>query len=311
MLTTSTSFQIEKIIALPTFVESNAMLLEKDECLWLLINQTGNKKTQIYKVFPSLIFQFISSLPIIATTAVTCGEQITVSGANSTGQPFIIGINDIGQVIWEYTFQDLKPVTWPTVSCGDKPLFAFQQTQEKIEWGYLDTKSAELISKQSFSIDTPPVKFFPLKDKLLVGWSGKKKIHFLDLNEENEEVVKMNRMYTGNYSAQQSKEGIYYGWLLGNQAHLFIQSTKSLIIIPLNNSASSTFNLVAGGSPLIWAQHYNENNYGDFEWESTLILNKDCFFSIDGYVYSVIWWGRKIVMINQSKIILLKEIKEK
>lgn len=301
------SLMIKKAIALPLAVESHAIAQEWNEELWLLINQPGRKKSQVLKVTSSHELQVISSLPIIAASVIECDQQMIITGANPNGQPIVFGINSEGEIIWKYSFSGVVPITWPLAACGDRVMLAWQQTPDKIETGLLDPKSSKLLLRDPVIVQSQPAKIFAFKDKLLVGWSEKTGIHIIKLLAEQEQVLLSNEVQADAFSVGECKEGIYFGWRIGNHAYWLLPFTKLPSRIDLGNINGGTFNLVKGGDPLIWVQKSVYGIDGDLQWTSNLISQKRNSYTVEGYVYAVLWWNQMLVIVNQSKLLFLND----
>ena len=306
MSQTTPCLQLEKMILLPVSVESHALAQKWQEDLWLLINQPGDRETQLLKITSSHRVEIIAALPILAASMTNCNQQMIVTGSNAEGRPLVIGLDAQGRLLWEYLFSGPEPTTWPVAACGPMPTIAWQQTPDKIEVGMLDMKSATLFRKPAITVGAPPAKIFSWKNKIWGVWAEKNGLHIVDLAEAIERVVLTDGIYANEFSIGQSSEGTYFGWTAGNQAYWLLPETSLPTSVVLENAAGGTFSLISGEAPLIWIQKSKEGLDGNLEWESTLVLQDTKPHILDGFVFIVSWWQQRVVVVNQSRILLLK-----
>lgn len=306
MSQTTTYLQTKKIIPLPVAVESHALAQEWGRDLWLLINQPSKQKTQLLKITSAQEVEIMAALPMMAASMTICDQQLIATGSNAAGQPLVVGLDATSQVLWEYLFTDLQPITWPVAACGSRPRIAWQQTPEKIEVALLDTTANSLLSKPTIRIQSPPVRIVSWKEKLWGVWTDKDGHHVVDLISAKDRVVSGDGVHHAEFSMGYAKGGVYFGWVTGENANLLLPKTSSLTQMNLSNASGGAFQLISGGAPLIWIQKSEQSIDEITEWKSTLIVPGAAPYSVDGYVFCVAWWRRQVAAVNQSKVILLE-----
>lgn len=298
--------QTEKIIPLPVTVESNAIALEWKEDLWILVNQPGLKNTRLLKINSSYETEIVSTLPILASSTACCEQQMIVTGSDSNGKPLALGLDSGGKPLWEFHFPDVAPVNWPVASCGDKPFLAWQGTHEKVEVGLLDIESKILLRRPVLSVPNPPVRFFAWKGNCRAGWTEKGRIIINDLMDGNKTEIGTNNIRTREYAVGQTSEGKYYGWIIGNQVFWLLPEKPLSGSVNIANASMGTLKLISGGIPLMWIQRLLQDDDKNPEWESILVIPDKKPYILNGFVFSVAWWQNKVVIVNHSKVLLLK-----
>lgn len=298
----SAHFNVEKIIALPISVETNAILLEWDEVLWVFINTVENKETFVYKVNTSLEIEKITTLPLLSTSAITSEKNIFISGADAEGNLKIIAIDDSGKIQWENSLK-IVPIIWPVMAYNGKIFIAWQEKISEIERGYLSLETKKIEKLTTILVENPPAILFPLEKTILATISESNKISIVDLL--NEKKIAENVLH--QLTIGKLEEGIFYGWQEGNKICIKHQNNKESDCIPVKNASLGNLKAISGNEATFWLQNKEMTVDGDYQWKSTIIQKNTDLFEIEGFVYSVVSWEKRFAAIKNSKLILFKK----
>lgn len=307
MSKTASYLQLEKIIPLPIHAESNALAQEWNKELWIWINQPQRKSSLLLKAKEPGQINVVAELPIMAN-AMNCHEQqMIVTGSKNKGQPYICGLDSNGQVLWDFLFSNIKPITWPVAACSSPPVIAWQETTGKIEVGLMDVQSRSILRKPTFTVDNPPARLFSWKNQIWGLWREKGKIHVIDFVKGNRQEVLTDNIYASEFSLGHSNEGNYFGWNNGNQPVWLLPKKSSATSVGLEGDSLGTIRLISGNIPLMWVQKSNVGINGNMEWESTFVLPGEKYYTVDGFVFAVAWWQQRIALVKNSAVFLLKK----
>ena len=298
----SAHFNVEKIIALPISVETNAILLGWDKTLWVFINTVENKETFVCKVNTSLEIEKITTLPLLSTTAITSEKNIFISGADAEGNPKVIAIDDSGKIQWKNSLK-IAPIIWPVMAYDGKIFIAWQEKIGEIERGYLNLETKEIKKLEPFDNVKPPAILFPIEKTILATIPENNKINILDLLNQKEIAENISHLVT----IGKLEEGIFYGWQDGNKICMRYHLNNKTECISLKNASLGKLKAISCNEPTFWLQNQELAIDGDYQWKSTIIQKNTALFEIEGFVYSVVSWRERFAAIQNSKLILFKK----
>lgn len=298
----SSSFKIEKIIGLPIFVETHAILMDWNGELWIFINAAENKETFAFKLNASFAFEKITTLPLLSTSAIVCEKMIIISGANADGNPMVVAIDNSGKIQYK-NLLNITPIIWPVLSFNKEVFIAWQENQNEIERGILNLKTNKIEKFPAILVEKPPVILFPLKETLLATITKNNKINIVDLH--NGKTVAEDILQ--QVSIGKAQEGVFYGWLEGNKICIKQHINDESDCIPLKNASLGNLKAISGNEVTLWIQNRELTIDGNYQWKSTIIQENTDLFEIEGFVYSVISLEKRFVAIQNSKLILFKK----
>ncbi len=298
----SSHFCIEKIIALPISVETNAILLDWGEELWVFINIVENKETFVCKVNISLEIEKITTLPHLSTSAITSEKNIFISGADAEGNPKIIAIDGSGKIQWENSLK-IAPIIWPVMAYNEKIFIAWQEKIGEIERGYLSMETTEIEKLPAILVENPPAILFPIQTTILATVTKNNKISIVDLLNKKE--IAENVLY--QLTIGKLEEGIFYGWQDGNKICMKNHFNNKTECISLKNASLGKLKAISGNEPTLWLQNQEMTVDGADQWKSTIIQESTKLFEIQGFVYSVVSWREKFAAVQNSKLIIFKK----
>jgi hypothetical protein len=302
MIKNNSFLKIEKTISLPIAVETQAIVITWNEELYILINSAANKETFVFKLNTSLSFEKIARLPLLSTSATICKHQLIVIGANSEGKPLVIAINNSGEIQKE-NILEITPTIWPVMACSNETIIAWQENATEIERGYFNVETNKIEKLPSISVSNPPAIIFPLKEEIVATLSEKNKTHLINLTSG--EITNLD--ISQPMAIGKTINSIFYGWLEKDTVSLkFLKNSKE-VNFHLKNASLGKLNAISGKEATLWIQKQETEIDNDYQWNSAIIQENTAIFEIEGFIYAVGSWNDKIILIQSSRLILLKK----
>ncbi|MDP2686430.1 MAG: hypothetical protein Q8O62_04355 [Aequorivita sp.] len=302
MTENNSALKIEKTISLPMTVESHTVLVDWDNELWIMINSIQNKETFIFKMNASLSFEKMVSLPLLSTSATICKNKLIITGSNFEGKPKIISLNNLGE-IQEEIILELTPTIWPVITCSNKIFFAWQEDADEIKYGSLDLEKNEIDNLPAISVNNPPAKLFPLKETIYASFSEKNKTQLVNLI--NNEISNLD--ISQPITVGETIDAIFYGWLETNSVCLKFLKKDKQINFPMKKASLGNLKAISGNEATLWIQKRELQMDDSYQWKSTIIQENTEMFEIENFIYAVKSWNDRLVLIQNSRIILLKK----
>lgn len=290
----------ERIISLPIAVETNALLISWREELFILINALATRETLVYKL-NTFEFGKLTSLPLLATSAVTCKDQMVVSGSDETGNLILAAIDFNGKILKKIS-PDITPSVWPILGCSEKIYLAWQQQSIEIQRGSFSLGSMKIQQLPPIRIATTSVKLEATSQSIYAVISKKDQTTILDLITS--ETYALPRLQT--VSIGHTEEGLFFGWIDRDQVYLKFQHSEEKHCFSLENPNSGKLNAISGRKATVWFQYREMNLDGDYQWKSAIIQKDTAIFKIENFIHTIGAWQDMLVAVQDKKIILLK-----
>ncbi len=283
-------------------METHAVLIDWNNELWIFINSVERKETSVFKLDSSFFLKEYTSLPLLTTSATLCKKKIVLSGANSNGKPLIIAINNSGE-IQSLNILEIVPTIWPVIVFSNKPFIAWQENANEIKRGKLNLGTGKIEKLPAISINNPPALLFPLKEIIFVAISEKNKTRLINLINNEISNLDISQPITVGETIDSS----FYGWLETNSVCLKFLKKDKQINFPMKKASLGNLKAISGNEATLWIQKRELQMDDTYQWKSTIIKENTEMFEIDGFIYTVKSWTDRLVLIQNSKIILLKK----
>lgn len=300
-MTENFSLKIEKIISLPITIETHAVSINWNEDLWVLINLTATKETFIYRLNASLNFEKIVSLPFLSTSATICKNKLFIIGADFKGKPVLISINKFGKILTNHTLE-FTPTIWPVIAYSNKLFIAWQENETEIERGNFNMETNKIEKLKPISISNPPAIFCALKETVFATISEKTETRLINLISD--EIIKLD--ISQQITIGKTIETIFYGWMENNTVCLKFLKKNKQINFPIKNASLGKLKAISGNLATFWLQNRQMQMSDEYQWKSIIIQEKTSVFEIEGFIFTVGSWNNRIVLVQNSRIILLK-----
>lgn len=302
MIHNNSVLTIEKTIALPIVVETHAVLIDWNDELWIMINSVQNKETFIFKLNLSLSFDKIINLPLLSNSATICKNKLFIMGSNFEGKPVIISINNLGEIQNEINLE-VTPTIWPVITFAHKIFIAWQENSTEIERGNLNIETTKIDKLPSISISNPPAMLFPLKKMILASFSEKNKVHLINLGSNEVSQLDISQQI----AVGETSDSVFYGWLEKDNVCLKFLEKDKQVNFKIEKASLGNLKAVSGREATLWIQKQEMTIDDDYKWKSIIIQENIDPLEIEGFVYTVGSWGDRIVVVQNSEIILLKK----
>ncbi len=302
MTENNSALKIEKTISLPMTVESHTVLVDWDDELWIMINSIQNKETFIFKMNASLSFEKMVSLPLLSTSSTICKNKLIITGSNFEGKPKIISLNNLGE-IQEEIILDHTPTIWPVIACSNKIFIAWQENANEIDRGNLNMETSKIEKLPSISVKNPPAMLFPLKETVFAAISEKNKTQLVNLISNEISDLDISQPIT----VGETSNSIFYGWLETATVCLKFLKKDKQINFPMKKASLGNLKAISGKEATLWFQKRELQMDDTYQWKSTIIQENIEMFEIDGFIYTAKSWNDRLVLIQNSRIILLKK----
>lgn len=302
MIDNNSVLKIEKTISLPIAVETHAVLIDWNDELWIFINSVERKEASVFKLDSSFFLKEYTSLPLLITSATLCKKEIVLSGANIEGKPLIIAINNSAEIQSLNTLE-IIPIIWPVTACSNKTFIAWQENTNEIERGNLNMETSKMEKLPAISVSNPPAMLFPLKETIFAVISEKNKT--LLFNLINNEISNLD--ISQPITVGETIDTIFYGWMETHAVCLKFLKNGKQVNFPINKASIGNLKAISGNVVTLWIQKRELQMDDSYQWKSTIIQENTEMFEIDGFIYAVKSWNDRLVLIQNSRIILLKK----
>lgn len=302
MTENNSALKIEKTISVSTAVETHAVLIDWNDELWIFINSVERKETSVFKLDSSFFLKEYTPLPLLITSATLCEKEIVLSGANIEGKPLIIAINNSGE-IQSLNILEIIPTIWPVIACSNKIFIAWQENANEIDRGNLNLETSKIEKLPAISVNNPPAMLFPLKETIFAAISEKNKTQLVNLISNEISNLDISQPIT----VGETIDAIFYGWLETNFVCLKFLKEDKQVNFPMKKASLGNLKAISGNEATLWIQKRELQMDDTYQWKSTIIQENTEMFEIDGFIYTVKSWNDRLVLIQNSRIILLKK----
>ena len=301
MIHNNSVLTIEKTIALPIAVETHAVLIDWNDELWIMINSVQNKETFIFKLNLSFSFEKIINLSLLSNSATICKNKLFIMGSNFEGKPVIISINNLGEIQNEINLEVI-PTIWPVTTCSNKVFIAWQENSTEIERGNLNIETTNIDKLPPISISNPPAMLFPLKETIIATILEKNQTRLINIITQEISNLDISQQI----AVGETSDSVFYGWLEKDNVCLKFLEKDKQVNFKIEKASLGNLKAVSGREATLWIQKQEMTIDDDYKWKSIIIQENTDAFEIEGFVYTVGSWGDRIVVIQNSEIILLK-----
>ncbi len=297
-------------IALPIVVDTAALAISMEDGLHLLVNRPGSVETLHFRVLQSYQVEQVSALPLVGTGVVGCGQQIIVTGADSSGFPQVLCVNLDSKVAWHFEVDDLIPIHHPVPGCTPQPVIAWQRDHGNLE--VADCGPAGVIRRGTFRVGGPPLEIAFGHEMIWSAWATPAGIRLAGFGQAGLSS-EIPASFASDLAVGAYPEGVCLVWTQSGTnlfGHVLADGRLAAPLeeINLEGAAGGKLALVPGPEPLVWAQRVEIREGESPDWTSALVFPGSLPIRIDGLVHAVAWWNEVVVIVGSETMHFLRRV---